>query len=160
MEFLLGYADFLLRTLTVLVAIIVVLLTIAALRGKGRGKSSGQLQVSKLNDFYKALRERLEHELLDKTQAWAGRDRPYFPIPFWLAKLQALAMTPLPNAMRPMTYDQMRLLQNDNVVSEAAKADGRTLADLGITQAQSVEAVMPRYLERFKPKGQYAHYRG
>ena len=99
-------------------------------------------------------------ELLDKTQAWAGRDRPYFPIPFWLAKLQALAMTPLPNAMRPMTYDQMRLLQNDNVVSEAAKADGRTLAELGITQAQSVEAVMPRYLERFKPKGQYAHYRG
>ena len=55
MEFLLGYADFLLRTLTVLVAIIVVLLTIAALRGKGRGKGSGQLQVSKLNDFYKAL---------------------------------------------------------------------------------------------------------
>ena len=73
MEFLLGYADFLLRTLTVLVAIIVVLLTIAALRGKGRGKGSGQLQVSKLNDFYKALRERLEHELLDKTQLKAQR---------------------------------------------------------------------------------------
>jgi serine protease SohB len=72
-EFLLGYADFLLRTLTVLIAIIVVLLTIAALRGKGRGKGSGQLQVSKLNDFYKALRERLEHELLDKTQLKAQR---------------------------------------------------------------------------------------
>src|SRR5690606_6039718 len=65
-EFLLDYADFLLRTLTVVVAIILVLLTIAALRGKGRGKGSGHLQVSRLNDFYKALRQRLEHELLDK----------------------------------------------------------------------------------------------
>ncbi|MDD0844004.1 protease SohB [Pseudomonas sp. Gutcm_11s] len=73
MEFLLDYADFLLRTLTVVVAIIVVLLTIAALRGKGRGKGSGHLQVSKLNDFYKALRERLEHELLDKAQLKAQR---------------------------------------------------------------------------------------
>lgn len=68
MDFLLGYADFLLRTLTVLVAVIVVLITIAALRGRGRGKSAGQLQVQRLNDFYKTLRERLEHELLDKSQ--------------------------------------------------------------------------------------------
>ncbi|MFG0382529.1 protease SohB [Pseudomonas sp. zbq_18] len=68
MEFLLDYADFLLRTLTVLVAVIVVLVTIAALRSKGRGKAAGQLQVQRLNDFYKALRERLEHELLDKAQ--------------------------------------------------------------------------------------------
>lgn len=67
-EFLLDYADFLLRTLTVLVAVIVVLVTIAALRSKGRGKAAGQLQVQRLNDFYKALRERLEHELLDKAQ--------------------------------------------------------------------------------------------
>lgn len=73
MEFLLDYADFLLRTLTVLVAIIVVLLTIAALRGRGRGKGGGQLQVHKLNDFYKALRERLQHELLDKVQLKALR---------------------------------------------------------------------------------------
>ena len=68
MEFLLDYADFLLRTLTVLVAVVVVLVVIAALRGKGRGKSAGHLQVQRLNDFYKALRERLEHELLDKAQ--------------------------------------------------------------------------------------------
>ncbi|HSX69638.1 MAG TPA: protease SohB, partial [Pseudomonas sp.] len=73
MEFLLDYADFLLRTLTVVVAIIVVLLTIAALRGKGRGKGSGHLQVSKLNEFYKGLRQRLEHELLDKAQLKAQR---------------------------------------------------------------------------------------
>ena len=43
------------------------------LRGKGRAKGSGQLQVSKLNDFYKDLRERLEHSVLSKDQLKATR---------------------------------------------------------------------------------------
>ncbi|MBC9250318.1 protease SohB [Pseudomonas alcaligenes] len=68
MEFLVDYAEFLLRTLTLVVAVIVVLASIAALRGKGRSKGSGHLEVHKLNDFYKALRERLAHALLDKAQ--------------------------------------------------------------------------------------------
>ncbi|MGL4318998.1 MAG: protease SohB [Pseudomonas sp.] len=68
MEFLVDYAEFLLRTLTLVVAVIVVLVTIAALRSKGRSKGSGHLDVHKLNDFYKALRESLEHSLLDKAQ--------------------------------------------------------------------------------------------
>jgi serine protease SohB len=62
------YAEFLLRTVTLVVAVIVVLVTIAALRSKGRSKGSGHLDVHKLNDFYKALRERLEHALLDKAE--------------------------------------------------------------------------------------------
>lgn len=68
MEFLADYAGFLLRTLTLVVAVIVVLVAIASLRGKGRGKGGGHLEVHKLNDFYKALRERLEQALLDKPQ--------------------------------------------------------------------------------------------
>lgn len=62
------YAEFLLRTVTLVVAVIVVLTAVAALRSKGRSKGSGHLDVHKLNDFYKALRERLEHALLDKTE--------------------------------------------------------------------------------------------
>ncbi len=62
------YAEFLLRTVTLVVAVIVVLASIAALRSKGRSKGSGHLDVHKLNDFYKALRERLEHSLLDKAE--------------------------------------------------------------------------------------------
>jgi len=80
-------------------------------------------------------------------------------MPFWIAKLQALLTSPLPNALRPITLDQVRLLQRDNVVSEAAKAEGRTLADLGVPDPTAVEAVVPGYLERFKPRGQYSHYR-
>ena len=73
MEFLAEYAIFLAKIVTLVIAIIVVLVSVAALRSKGRRKSSGQLQVSKLNDFYKGLRERLEHTLLSKDQLKALR---------------------------------------------------------------------------------------
>jgi len=66
-EFLAEYASFLAKTVTLVVAIVVVLVTLAALRGKGR-RATGQLQVVKLNDFYKGLRERLEQSLLSKSQ--------------------------------------------------------------------------------------------
>ena len=73
MDFLAEYASFLAKTVTLVVAILVVLISFAALRSKGRRKSAGQLQVSKLNDFYKGLRERLESTLLDKDQLKALR---------------------------------------------------------------------------------------
>ena len=72
MEFLSEYASFLAKTLTLVVAIVVVLVTIAATRGKGR-RAGGQLQVQKLNDFYKDLRERLEQSVLSKDQLKASR---------------------------------------------------------------------------------------
>lgn len=73
MEFLADYASFLAKTVTLVVAIVVILVAIASLRGKGRRRSSGQLQVTKLNDFYKGLRERLEQSLLDKDRLKALR---------------------------------------------------------------------------------------
>jgi serine protease SohB len=72
-EFLSEYASFLAKTVTLVIAILVVLVTAASLRGKGRRKGAGQLHVSKLNDFYKGLRERLEQSLLDKDQLKALR---------------------------------------------------------------------------------------
>ncbi|UVJ45856.1 protease SohB [Pseudomonas sp. LS1212] len=73
MEFLAEYAIFLAKTVTLVIAILVVLATAAALRSKGRRKSAGQLQVTRLNDFYKDLRERLESSLLEKDQLKALR---------------------------------------------------------------------------------------
>lgn len=99
-------------------------------------------------------------ELLERTLSYAGRKRGFLSMPFWLAKLQALLTWPLPNSLRPLTVDQVRLLQTDNVVSEAAIKEGRTLAGLGFVSPRSIGSVVPAYLERFKPKGQYAHYRG
>lgn len=73
MEFVVDYASFLAKTVTLVVAIIVVLVAIASMRGKGRRKTAGQLQVTRLNDFYKGLRERLEQSLLGKDRLKALR---------------------------------------------------------------------------------------
>ncbi len=99
-------------------------------------------------------------QLLDKTQSWTGRSRGNLRLPFWAAKLQAIITTPLPNALRPITLDQVRSLQTDNVVSDLAKREGRTLNALGITAPHAVGSIVPGYLERFRARGQYSHYRG
>lgn len=99
-------------------------------------------------------------QLLDSTQAWSGRNRWYLPMPFWLAKLQAMLTWPLPNALRPITVDQVRSLQRDNIVSETARKEGRTIEALGIARPHAMGAIVPGYLERFRPRGQFSHYRG
>lgn len=50
----------------------------------------------------------------------------------------------------PVTGDQVRSLRSDNVVGQ----DAKTLDDLGIAPT-SMEAVLPSYLWRFRPSGQY-----
>jgi uncharacterized protein YbjT (DUF2867 family) len=99
-------------------------------------------------------------QLLDRVQEWSQRKRLYLPLPFWVAKFGALLTLPLPNRMRPLTVDQLRMLKSDNVLSAATQADGRTLVGLGIEHPHTMETVVPGYLERFQPHGQYAHYRG
>lgn len=99
-------------------------------------------------------------QLLDRTKEWSGRKAGYIGLPFWLAKLQALLTWPLPNSIRPMTVDQVRMLQQDNVVTDQAKSEGRTFEALGVTAPHTIASIVPAYLERFKPRGQFAHYRG
>jgi len=72
-EFIFDYASFLAKTVTVVIAIVVVLVVIASMRGRGRRSGGGQLHVTKLNDFYKGLRDRLEGSLLDKARLKALR---------------------------------------------------------------------------------------
>ncbi|MFT3733293.1 MAG: complex I NDUFA9 subunit family protein [Hyphomicrobium sp.] len=97
-------------------------------------------------------------DLLKATLEYSDRKRLLLPVPFWAAKLLAALTWPLPNGIRPMTVDQVRLLQKDNVVSEAAKSSGRTISALDVARPAAVDAIVPGYLERFKPRGQYAHY--
>ncbi len=82
-----------------------------------------------------------------------GRNRLLVPVPFGLARLKAKFLQLLPNPL--LTEDQVELLRHDNVVSEAAKAEGRTLEGLGI-HPQSLESVAPTYLWRFRRQGQFA----
>lgn len=92
-------------------------------------------------------------EVLDKIAEYTMRKRPYIPLPFWLATIQAWFLQWLPNA--PLTVDQVRLLRSDNVVSQRAKDEGLTLEALGITPT-SVEIIVPDYLWRFRPSGEFA----
>jgi NADH dehydrogenase len=93
-------------------------------------------------------------ELLKKTCEWTEHPRPLFPIPFWIAKIPAFFVQILPGA--PVTVDQIRLLERDNVVSAEAVRDQRTLAGLGIGEPRSVEAIVPSYLQRYRPRGEFS----
>jgi uncharacterized protein YbjT (DUF2867 family) len=81
------------------------------------------------------------------------RNRMLVSLPFGLAKLQALLLQFAPGALK-LTPDQVELLKSDNVVSDAAKAAGLTLEGLGVAP-DSMEAVCPQYLWRFRPMGQF-----
>jgi uncharacterized protein YbjT (DUF2867 family) len=81
------------------------------------------------------------------------RDRMLVSLPFGFAKMQALLLQFAPGPLK-LTPDQVALLRSDNVVSEAAKATGLTLEGLGISP-DSIEAIAPQYLWRFRPAGQF-----
>jgi NADH dehydrogenase len=48
----------------------------------------------------------------------------------------------------------VELLRVDNVVSDAAKVELRTLQGLGI-EPETIEAIVPSYLWRFRKTGQF-----
>ena len=92
-------------------------------------------------------------EILDMIGDYTNRKRGYISIPFWAAKIQAAFLQMIPGA--PLTIDQVRLLQSDNVVSADAIREARTLKELGI-EPQAVETIVPHYLVRFRPKGEFS----
>ena len=99
-------------------------------------------------------------ELMEFTLATIERRRLLVPLPFGVAKLQAaifelVSKLPLRVLSKPLlTRDQVELLRYDNVVSDTARHEGRTLEGLGITP-QSVAAIVPTYLWRFRKAGQF-----
>ena len=95
-------------------------------------------------------------ELLELMLREIGRRRLLVSVPFGVARAQALAMEIVDRATLqllpppPLTADQVRLLERDNVVSSGAL----TLADLGI-QPTAVELTVPSYLARYRPGGRF-----
>lgn len=85
----------------------------------------------------------------------AERDPALMPLPFGLAKLKAAFLQFAPGDLK-LTPDQVELLKSDNLVSDAAKSAGLTLEGLGIAP-ESMSAVLPSYLWRFRKTGQFAH---
>ena len=85
------------------------------------------------------------------------RRRIVIGLPFWVARIMAgvldgvqfVSFGLIANSV--LTRDQLRNLAHDNVVAEGA----RGFEALGITPT-AMEAVLPEYLWKFRPSGQYA----
>ncbi len=95
-------------------------------------------------------------ELMREMLQIIRRRRLIMNIPFWMATVMAAVMEALQTITLGLfppqiTRDQVKTLKVDNVVSGKHK----TFADLGIEPTAS-EAVLPDYLWRFRPGGQYA----
>jgi NADH dehydrogenase len=89
------------------------------------------------------------------------RKRLVVSLPPRLARIQATVLEALDFALLglvpdnlKLTRDQVILLQHDNVVSDAAVSEGRTLEGLGIAPT-AMEAIVPSYLVRFRRYGQF-----
>lgn len=94
-------------------------------------------------------------ELMQQMLQIIHRRRLVLGLPFWLARgmatvFAALKAVSLGLIQPPLTRDQVWNLERDNVVADGANG----LPELGITPT-SLEAVLPEYLWRFRPKGQY-----
>jgi NADH dehydrogenase len=91
-------------------------------------------------------------ELMEYIVATVERRRLLVPMPFAIAEFEAWFLQFLPKP--PLTPDQVRMLRFDNVVSEKANQEGRTLQGLGI-EPRSIDAIVPTYLWRFRKTGQF-----
>lgn len=95
-------------------------------------------------------------DLMRQMLSVIRRRRLVMNIPFPIAGLIAWGMELVQTVSlglipAQITRDQVRNLRYDNVVSDGAKG----FADLGISPV-SLEAVLPDYLWRFRPAGQYS----
>ncbi|WP_371038910.1 MULTISPECIES: complex I NDUFA9 subunit family protein [unclassified Rhodosalinus] len=95
-------------------------------------------------------------ELMQLMLGVIRRRRLVISVPFWVARIMAAGLDGLERATLrlyrngTLTRDQVRQLGRDNVVADGA----RGFAELGIAPV-SMEAVLPEYLWRFRPSGQY-----
>jgi len=92
-------------------------------------------------------------ELLAYVLEVTGRKGLLVPVPFAIARIMGTILGLLPSPQ--LTADQVNLLKSDNVVSDAAVAEGRTLQHLGIDPSP-VEAIVPGYLYRYRKAGQFS----
>lgn len=92
-------------------------------------------------------------ELMQYILTTIGRRRLLVPLPFFAARIKALFLQFAPSPLT-LTPGQVDMLRTDNVVSDAAIAEKRTLPGIGISP-EPVEAIVPSYLWRFRRTGQF-----
>ncbi len=93
-------------------------------------------------------------DCLQTVMRVTNRDRSLVSLPFGIASMIGSIASLVPLVQPPITADQVELLKTDNVVSESAAKEGRTLAGLGIRPV-SAASILASYLVRFRPQGQF-----
>lgn len=90
-------------------------------------------------------------EILELILEETERDRILMPVPYGAARLLGVLgdMVATLGIEPPLTSDQARLLKSDNVLSGESG-----LAALGI-EPTGAEAIIPTYLDRFRPTGRF-----
>jgi NADH dehydrogenase len=96
-------------------------------------------------------------QLLEYVRTETNRRVAFVSLPFFVAHPLGLLLGWLfglvPWADPPLTGDQVTMLRRDSVVG--ADPNARTIQELGVTQLETVEAIAPAYLWRFRPYGQF-----
>lgn len=90
--------------------------------------------------------------LIERILNESGRRRQLMPVPLSLAKFGATFTGLLPQPL--LTRDQVVQLGIDNVVSDAARRQKRTIEAFGI-DAATMDAILPKYFWRFRTHGQF-----
>ena len=87
-------------------------------------------------------------EINRRIAQMTGRKRTFVDVPDVAASLMASVLGPLPGA--PITADQFRMLQKDNVVASGAKG----LDAFGVSPTP-LAAVAPGWMEKYTPHGRF-----
>lgn len=91
-------------------------------------------------------------ECLELLLKEIGRKKMLVSLPWFVAGMMGKALGWLPGA--PITSDQVEMLKTDNVVSDEAIKQKRTLEGIGITPTP-MAAILPTYLVQYRPHGQF-----
>lgn len=93
-------------------------------------------------------------ECLQTMLRITNRERPLVSLPFSIASFIGSLASLIPFIQPPITADQVQLLKSDNIVSEGAAKEGRTLEGMGI-RPTLLTSILSSYLVQYRPQGQF-----
>lgn len=95
-------------------------------------------------------------QCMQRALETSRRRRMLLPLPWGMARMLGRIGQYIPG--KPITLDQVRMLRFDNVVSDRAASERRTLEGLGI-EPTALEIVLPTYFSRFRERGEFTQVR-
>jgi uncharacterized protein YbjT (DUF2867 family) len=95
-------------------------------------------------------------ECMELVLRATSRQRALVSLPFGIASMIGSIASLVPFVTPPITSDQVALLKKDNVVSDEAVREGRTLEGMGI-RPTLIASVISSYLVQYRPHGQFTN---